>query len=315
MLSLCRTVNMKNANRIIVILIFLVGKFALAQEETISLWPDVVPGAIQQVNYNETTDSNDGWTKSRFVTNPRIDVYPAKPEISNGTAVVICPGGGYWGIAIDHEGKQTAEWLNTLGITAFVLKYRLPDDAIMKDKSIGPMQDVQQAIRIVRSKADEWKIDPSKIGIMGYSAGGHLASTASTHYTENVYEHDTTSARPDFSILIYPVISMNEGITHQGSRDALLGLNPSEEQVKRFSNELQVTDQTPPAFLACSMDDNLVPVQNSINYALALKQHHVDCELHIYEHGGHGYGLGRSTDTESTWLEACKNWFKARGLL
>jgi acetyl esterase/lipase len=227
---------------------------------------------------------------------------------------VICPGGGYWGIAIDHEGKQTAEWLNSIGISAFVLKYRLPDDAIMKDKSIGPLQDVQEAIRVVRRNAKEWNIDPDKIGIMGYSAGGHLASTVSTHFEEKVYDSpDTTSARPDFSILIYPVISMDSSITHWGSRINLLGEKPSAEQVKRFSNELQVSDKTPPAFLVHSLDDNAVPVQNSIYYVLSLKKYNIPCELHLYEKGGHGYGLGRSDDTESSWPEACKLWLKARG--
>lgn len=201
-----------------------------------------------------------------------------------------------------------------MGITALVLKYRLPDNSIMIDKSIGPLQDAQEAMRIVRRKAKEWHINPDKIGIMSFSAGGHLASILSTHFSEKVYEpKDTTSARPDFSLLIYPVISMDSSLTHKGSRDMLLGQIPSREQVKRFSNELQVTLQTPPAFLVHSLDDNVVPVQNIINYALALKKFNIPCELHIYETGGHGYGLGRSTDTESSWPEACRKWLKVRG--
>lgn len=299
--------------KILIIAVLFSGSQLYSQVNVISLWNGKVPGAKENAAWVETTDSNDGWTKTRLVTNPRIDYYPAKAELRNGTAVVICPGGGYWGIAIDHEGKQTAEWLNSIGITAFVLKYRMPDDAIMVDKSVGPMQDVQEAIRIVRRNAKDWNIDPNKIGVMGYSAGGHLASTASTHYNDNVYEHDNTSARPDFSLLIYPVISMDKNITHMGSRENLLGKDPSEEQVKRFSNELQVTSQTPPAFIIHSLDDNVVPVENSMNYALAMKQHGVTCELHIYEHGGHGYGLGRSNDTESTWTEACRKWLEANG--
>jgi len=230
--------------------------------------------------------------------------------------VIICPGGGYWGIAIDHEGKQIAEWFNSFGVSAFVLKYRLPDETIMEDKSIGPLQDAQEAIRLVRRNAKGWNINPEKIGIMGFSAGGHLASTASTHFNEKVYEPiDQTSARPNFSILIYPVISMDSAITHAGSRLFLLGEHPSEALVKRFSNELQVTDQTPPAFMVHSLNDEVVPAQNSILYALAMKQHRVACELHLFEHGGHGYGLGRSDDTESSWPDICKRWLKSNDLL
>lgn len=299
---------------IAIMMIFSVAAFP--QARTISLWNGKVPGSKVVANYNETTDSNDGWTKTRQITDPHFDFYPAKSELNSGTAVVICPGGGYWGLAIDHEGKQTAEWLNSIGISAFVLKYRLPDDAIMEDKSVGPLQDAQEAIRLVRRSASQWSINPNRIGIMGFSAGGHLASTASTHFNEKVYEPtDTTSARPSFSLLIYPVISMDSAITHSGSRLFLLGENPSEEQVKRFSNELQVTSQTPPAFIIHSLDDNVVPVQNSINYALEMKKNNRPCELHIYQHGGHGYGLGRSNDTESAWPEACKKWLKAQGLL
>jgi len=289
---------------------------AFSQVKTISLWNGKVPGSKEVVNYNETTDSNDNWTKTRGVTNPRVDFYPAPSETNTGTAVIICPGGGYWGIAIDHEGKQIAEWFNSYGVSAFVLKYRLPDEAIMNDKSIGPLQDAQEAIRLVRRNAKGWNINPEKIGIMGFSAGGHLASTASTHFNEKVYEPiDQTSARPNFSILIYPVISMDSAITHAGSRLFLLGEHPSEALVKRFSNELQVTDQTPPAFMVHSLNDEVVPAQNSILYALAMKQHRVACELHLFEHGGHGYGLGRSDDTESSWPDICKRWLKSNDLL
>jgi acetyl esterase/lipase len=203
-----------------------------------------------------------------------------------------------------------------MGVSAFVLKYRLPSDAIMKDKSVGPLQDVQEAIRIVRRNAKDWNINPRKIGIMGFSAGGHLASTASTHFTDKVYEvKDTTSARPDFSILIYPVISMDTAITHRGSRDNLIGKNPSKEQVVRFSNELQVNSNTPPAFLVHATDDNTVPVQNSMNYLLALKKNKVPGELHIYEKGGHGFGLGANKGTAAEWPNACKSWLKVKGLL
>lgn len=297
-------------------ILFLLGLVSVVngQPTNISIWQGKVPGAIANPEFKQFVDSADNWIKMRHVTDPSIDMYPAPSGKSTGTSVIICPGGGYWGMAIVHEGAQIAAWFNSIGITAFVLKYRLPDNSIMVDKSIGPLQDAQEAVRLVRRHAKEWNINPSKIGIMGFSAGGHLASTLSTHFDEKVYEpNDATSARPDFSILIYPVISMDSAITHMGSRINLLGEKPSKEQVVRFSNELQVTAQTPPAFLIHSLDDNVVPIQNSINYALAMKKFKVPCELHIYESGGHGYGLGRSKDTETSWPEACEKWLKARG--
>jgi acetyl esterase/lipase len=286
------------------------------QSKVIDLWQGKVPGAIINPTVKQTVDSADNWVKMRGITDPVLDMYPAPKDKSNGTAVIICPGGGYWGLAISHEGSQVAKWLNSIGITAFVLKYRLPDSSIMFNKSIGPMQDGQRAIRIVRRHAKEWNINPDKIGIMGFSAGGHLAATLSTRFSAKVYDPiDSTSARPDFSLLIYPVISMESSITHMGSRENLLGKHPSPEMVRLFSNELQVNNETPPAFLVQSIDDNVVPVQNSIDYALALKKYKIPCELHIYESGGHGYGLGRSTDTETSWPEACNKWLKARGFL
>ncbi|MBN2068016.1 MAG: alpha/beta hydrolase [Opitutales bacterium] len=287
-----------------------------SQSQTISLWNGAVPGSIENPDYHQTVDGNDGWVKMRFITDPSLVMYPAPKEKATGTAVIICPGGGYWGLAIEHEGDKIAKWLNELGVTAFVLNYRLPDDSIMENKSIGPLQDAQKALRLVRRHSAEWGIVPDRIGIMGFSAGGHLASTLSTHYNEKVYEPiDATSARPDFSVLIYPVISMSSEITHGGSRQFLLGENPSENKVNHFSNELQVSENTPPAFLVHSMNDGTVPVENSIRYALALKQAEVPCELHIYETGGHGYGMGWSNETESTWPQACKKWLQTKGLI
>jgi acetyl esterase/lipase len=298
-----------------VVLFVLVGRNLFSQNKIISLWDGKVPGGIPNSTYKETVDSV-SWIKVRFVTDPTLEVYPAPAEKNTGTTVVICPGGGYYGLSFIGEGLQIARWLNTLGINAFVLKYRLPDDVIMKNKSIGPMQDGQRAMRIVRSRAKEWGINPQKIGIIGFSAGGHLASTISTHLNEKVYESlDTTSARPDFSLLIYPVISMDSTITHMGSRQNLLGNNPSPELVKHFSNELQVTEKTPPAFMVHSIDDGTVPAQNSIRYALAMHQHGVTCELHIYEHGGHGYGLALWGGTHSAWPEACRKWLEENEFL
>ncbi|MDD4032730.1 MAG: alpha/beta hydrolase [Bacteroidales bacterium] len=302
-------------------LIFL-GAFALisfslsAQTDTIQLWPDEIPGAIENMSYPPETLITKDWVRVVNVSTPALWAFPASGENNKGAAVVICPGGGYEGVAIGHEGVDVAKWFNTLGISAFVLKYRLPSDAIMKDKSVGPLQDAQEAIRYVRRNASQWGINPSKIGIMGFSAGGHLASTASTHYDELVYQpSDNTSARPDFSILIYPVISLDPSISHRGSGYNLIGRNPSDEQVKRFSNELQVTKDTPPAFLVHSADDTTVPVQNSIFYFSSLKKFNIPAELHIYEGGGHGYGMGRTQNSESFWTEACKKWLQMKDFM
>lgn len=304
--------------RVGILMFFMLMVFgnSFSQSKVIELWNGKVPGAIHNDEFKQIVDSTASWVDKKSITDPCIEMYPAPKEKANGTAVIICPGGAYVGMAVKHEGSQVAKWLNSLGVTAFVLKYRLPDDSIMKNKTIGPMQDGQRAIRIVRSHAKEWGINPQKIGIMGFSAGGHLASTLSTHYNEKVYESDDlTSARPDFSLLIYPVISMEVGITHWGSRVNLLGDSPSPELVKNYSNELQVNSETPPAFMVHSLDDGAVPVQNSINYALAMHKFTIPCELHLYQTGGHGYGMGKSTDTESTWPEACRKWLETRGLL
>lgn len=297
-------------------ILLIAGPNLHAQVKVITLWPNKVPGAIANDNYKEVSDSDQYWSWMNNVSEPRIDYYPAPAKKANGTAVIICPGGGYGCLATKHEGSQIAAWFNNMGITAFVLKYRLPSDLIMQNKSIGPLQDAQEAVRLVRRRAKEWKIDPHKIGIMGFSAGGHLASTLSTHFNQKVYESsDTTSARPDFSLLIYPVITMDSAFTHAGSRENLLGKNPGKDLITLYSNELQVNALTPPAFIIHSLDDNVVPVQNSIGYALAMKKFNVPCELHIYQQGGHGYGLGRGDNTETNWPKTCKKWLKARGFL
>lgn len=293
--------------------ILMIAANTLGQTNVIDIWNGKVPGSIANAAYKQKVDSL-YYIKLRHITNPSLQVYPAPADKNTGTAVVVCPGGGYYGVSFINEGIKVAEWLNGLGISAFVLHYRLPDDAIMANKSIAPLQDGQQAIRTVRSHAKEYGIDPNKIGIMGFSAGGHMAATISTRFDEKVYHTtDNTSARPDFSLLVYPVITMDSTFTHSGSRENLLGKNPSSDQVTHFSNELQVTEKTPPTFMLHSMDDNVVPVQNSIVYAQALQRCKVPCELHIYQSGGHGYGLGWSSNTESTWPEACRKWLVANG--
>ena len=224
-------------------------------------------------------------------------------------SIIICPGGGYSRLAIDHEGVEVAKALNLKGITAFVLKYRLPNDTIMSDKTIGPLQDAQQAIRTVRKQAAAWGLNPNKIGIMGFSAGGHLAATAATHFNfvADPTNKDTTSVRPDFVILIYPVISFNDSILHPGSRNNLIGKNPPAEFVKQFSNELQVTKNSPPAFLVHTADDATVPVANSIRYYQACIDHKVPAEMHLYPKGGHGFGMHNKT-TADKWFDRLLNW-------
>lgn len=287
-----------------------------AQDKVIDIWNGKVPNTIGNPAIRQVVDSSGGWVKMKNVSVPTLEMYVPAKNKSNGTAVIICPGGAYSVLAIIHEGKEIAQWLNSLGITAFILNYRLPDDAIMKDKTIAALQDAQQAMRVVRLSAKEWNINPSKIGIMGFSAGGHVASSLSVHYNDTVYEPtDTTSARPDFSLLIYPVITMDSATTNTWSRYSLLGKTPSEKLVKYFSNELQVTKNTPTAFLVHSIDDDAVPVINSINYAMALHQNKVPCELHLYQTGSHGYGMGKSNNTESTWTNACEKWLKMHALL
>ncbi len=307
--------HFKSKPFMLAVVIVMVATSAFSQNKIIEVWKDRVPGSIENTNYKQIVDST-YYIKLRNISKPTIEVYPASDDNNSGTAMVVCPGGGYYGVSFINEGIEVAKWLNKLGITAVVLHYRLPNDAIMKDKSIAPLQDGQEAIRIVRRNAKQWGIDPHKIGIMGFSAGGHLASTVATHFDEKVYNPiDSTSARPDFSVLIYPVISMDSTITHAGSRENLLGKQPSSEMVKHFSNELQVTANTPSAFMVHSMDDGVVPVVNSIDYALAMKKNNVSCELHLYERGGHGYGLGYSKNTVSTWTESCRKWLEVNGYI
>ena len=263
----------------------------------------------------ERVDTRPNGTRFIFgTTQPTLTVFvPQKP---NGQGVVICPGGGYSGTAIDHEGLAVAKAFNAIGVAAFVLKYRMPLDTSCIDRSIAPLQDAQQAIRLVRQNAVQWKVNPRKIGIMGFSAGGHLASTAATHFFENADpgEKDTTSVRPDFAILIYPVISFNDELAHGGSRGNLLGKNFSEAQKFRFSNEQQVTAAAPPAFLVHSADDKTVEVENSIAYYLACHKYNIPVEMHLYPKGGHGYGMSNPT-TKDKWMDRLQNWIDSLGYL
>ena len=242
------------------------------------------------------------------VTKPTLEIYLPEKENATGAAVVICPGGGYAVVVYQGEGIKTAKEFARNGIAAFVLKYRLPNDTTMLDKKIGPLQDAQQAIKVVRENAVKWGIDINKIGIMGFSAGGHLASTAATHFDKVVIKNDDkTNLRPDFQILVYPVISMQDSLTHSGSRINLLGEHPSKEIIDEFSNELQVNENTPPAYITQAADDKVVDVDNSIVYWEALRHHNVSAELHIYPKGNHGFVLRQPTEE---WMKPIFMWMK-----
>jgi acetyl esterase/lipase len=250
---------------------------------------------------------------------PTLAAYLPAPEKAVGTAVVVCPGGGYGFLALDHEGKQIAAWLNERGIAAFILRYRIVTPKRPAPLHPAPMLDVQRAIRTVRSKAIEYGVRPDRIGVWGFSAGGHLASTAATHFDGGQAESsdpiDRVSCRPDFAILAYPVITLEGPTTHGGSRRNLLGSDPDPKLVELFSNDKQVTKETPPTFLFHTDEDNAVPPMNSILFYAALKKNGVPAELHIYEHGVHGVGLAQKDPVLSTWSQGLEAWMKGRGLL
>jgi acetyl esterase/lipase len=276
------------------------------------LYPDGIPNS-KPTNEKETVEIRNGITLIGQITTPTLTLYrPAKP---NGTAIIICPGGGYWINASVHEGSDVAKKFNEWGITAFVLKYRIPNDATMEKKEIGPLQDAQQAIKIVREKSKELGINPSHVGIMGFSAGGHLASTAGTHFSNAFISNlEKTNLRPDFMVLVYPVISFQDSVGHIGSRDQLIGKNPSLQKVNEYSNELHVNAQTPPSFLVHASDDEGVSPENSVLFYQQLIKNKVPAELHLYQKGGHGFGMNNPT-TKDEWIERLKNWMTTNNWL
>ncbi len=287
--------------------------FAQAQQES-PLYPNGVPNAKQVPNTQKSVTDANGILRISEVTVPTLTVYPANPAKANGAAVIIFPGGGYTILAASHEGSDVAKVLNEMGVTAFVLKYRLPNDNAQVDKTIAPLQDAQQAIRSVRKDAIKYGINPNKIGIMGFSAGGHLAATTGTHFDKQVGEVTSEiSVRPDFMILGYPVITFKE-FGHAGSKEKLVGKNPEQALIDEYSNELHVTKETPPTFLVHAGDDMAVPVKNSLVFYEALQKNGVLAELVIYPKGGHGFGLNNKT-TKEKWMDNVKNWMDSLGLL
>jgi acetyl esterase/lipase len=280
---------------------FLALLLSAKAQEIINLYPGTIPNS-KTADVKETNTSG----MFRGVTVPTLEIYLPEKDKATGVAVVICPGGGYSVVVYQGEGVTTAKEFAKNGVAAFVLKYRLPDDAIMADKKNGPLQDAQQAIKVVRENAAKWGVDPNKIGIMGFSAGGHLASTEATHYKKALVENNNnTSLRPDFQILVYPVISMQDELTHRDSRTHLLGKPPPKQDIDDFSNELQVDENTPPAYITQAADDKTVDVDNSIVYFEKLRHHNVPAEMHIYPKGGHGFVFGHKG-----WMNPLFSWME-----
>ena len=305
---------MKRLIRLALFLFFILCmKQNISAQNVMPLYADSIPNS--RSTPDEEATSNNGVLIISKVSRPTLTAYLPSKTQSSGAAVIICPGGGYSVLAAAHEGSDVAKELMKQGIAAFVLKYRIPDDATMRNKEIGPLQDAQQAIKTVREHAAEWNLDPKRIGIMGFSAGGHLASTAGTHYKTAVIENKNgTSLRPDFMILIYPVISFQDSLAHIGSRDNLIGKNSSDEKKNLYSNELQVTADTPPTFLVHASDDDVVKAENSIAFYEACLKHHVPVEMHLYQNSGHGFGMHLHKNKD-LWMERCMNWMTANGWL
>ncbi len=286
----------------IICAIMLTASFSITAQEQINLYQGNIPNSKK----SGITETSGGFI--RGVTIPKLEIYLPEKEKANGCAIIVIPGGGYSGLTYLFEGVRPARELANNGIAAFVLKYRLPHDSTMIDKKIGPLQDAQQALKLIRENASKWGIDPARIGLMGSSAGGHLASIVATRFEEALIDNkEGTSLRPDFMILIYPVTSMQDNLTHMDSRKALLGDNPSKDLIDKFSSEIQVTEKTPPAYISHSGDDRLVDVDNSIVFYESMRHKKAPAEMHLYPRGGHGFYFGRPTDE---WMSPLLLWLK-----
>ena len=297
--------HLKSGLCLTVVAILTLSCLATAAEPKVDLlWPNGAPGAKGDAEGDK----------------PTLTIYLPPQEKATGAAVVICPGGGYGALAVDHEGHQVAQWLNSFGVAGFIVKYRHSRSGAGY-RHPAPIQDAQRAIKTVRSRAKEWGVDPARIGILGFSAGGHLASTAATHFNESFNdardEIDRASARPDFAVLVYPVIAFGEPFTHNGSQRNLLGADADKSLVEKFSNEKQVTPETPPTFLIHTWQDTGVPAENSIQFYLALRKAKVPAEMHVFLKGPHGFGLGipEKHGAVAAWPKLCENWMQESGFL
>ncbi|MDC0584555.1 alpha/beta hydrolase [Bacteroidales bacterium] len=300
-------------NKLTVFFLSLIITANLLGQVKIPLWPNDIP------NYQKSEDKEvveiSGITRIKLVQTPTIEAYIPPKNNQSGHAILICPGGGYGMLAYDWEGTEIAKWCNTRGITAFVLKYRLPGSKSVTVPYETPLIDAQRAMRLIRSRANDWNIDPDKLGVIGFSAGGHLASTLGTHYDyESSFKKDSIdrlSARPNFMVLMYPVVTMKDDYTHKGSKRNLLGNTPNHELEQQFSNELHVNENTPPTFIVHSSNDKAVPVQNSLQFYNALLKHNVYAEMHIFPVGGHGYALALKFDPIKRWPNMMYSWIKS----
>jgi acetyl esterase/lipase len=277
---------------------------ALIAQQVVNLYPGAIPNSKVTAAVEDSADRFSSLVH-RVIT-PTLEIYLPEKSNATGTAIIICPGGSYKVLVYQGEGVATAKAFAKKGIAAFVLSYRLPEDSFVVNKSIAPLQDAQQAVKMVRDNASKWAVDPNKIGIIGFSAGGHLAATAATHFDKPLIENNSgTSLRPDFLILVYPVVSMQDSLTHTDSRKNLLGSDPTKDTIDLFSNELLVTKQTPPSYLTHAGDDNLVDVENSIQFYQSLRYHKVPAEMHIYPVGGHGFIF-----RHKEWMKSLLEWME-----
>lgn len=297
-----------------IISLLILSNIMLAQTDSIFLYPKGVPGLIDREMAESKTNNNDGLLRWKNVVNPVV--FPFIPEgVSAATpAVVICPGGGYGIVSIESEGFNVARWFQERGIAAFVVKYRLPNAKVFEDKKIVPLQDVQQSYKYIIENADKYNVDIKKIGVVGFSAGGHLAASASVLYKDPLVEMKSKFLRPAFSVLVYPVITFTDRFPHKGTRKNLIGPEWTEEEALYYSCERQVDKKTPPTFLLHAKDDRAVPYENSVIYKEALDANGVDNKLVLLETGGHGFGVqpGKATNV---WLDSLEDWLTAQGLI
>lgn len=279
----------------------------------VNLWPEGVAGGPPE-RHPERIETGDGWTRSSGIEVPYFTVHPAPPAKANGAAIVIVPGGGYGIVAFEHEGTDLARWLNERGVSAFVLRYRHSPD-----RHPAPLRDVLRALRLVRAQADTYHVSPDRIGVLGFSAGGHLASCAATLFDSAEGRGgdglDAVSARPDFAVLIYPVITLTDPYAHVGSRENLLGKGADAEAITRLSTHTRVTANTPPLFLLHAADDEVVPVENIRLMYAAAEAARVPVELHVFEKGGHGFGMRANAGPVAIWPELVLGWMRERGVV
>ncbi len=287
----------------------------LLAQPVLPLYTGTIPNSIPSAAQEAATTEPGGNLHITNVVQPSLTVYVPPIGMANGTSVVVCPGGGYTFLSMTNEGTEIAKRLNGMGVTVFILKYRLPNDALQTDKSLAPLLDAQQALRLVREQAPKYNLNPERIGLMGFSAGGHLVATAGTRFAQPAGpKPGPVSVRPAFLVLLYPVISFADSLAHSGSRTNLLGNAPTPAQLVQFSADRQVTAQTPPTFLMHAQDDPVVKVQNSLAFYEACLHHHVPVELHLFARGGHGFGLHNATTTDD-WSERLREWLAANGWL